>query len=178
MSVAGAAFQDGLGERRQTTGANNQLLDLVVVHESLGTISGVEAALRNRAGELATFQHPSFPRLRGVGRLSKPPSKIVVATDHVSGVRLSDLLAIAERRLIPLEYDGARGLLELRQAGWQTLAQDQSTSIVYGMPKAAKELGAACEVLPLDQIARSIVRALPLRPASGLTSPRKGATHG
>ena len=66
----------------------------------------------------------------------------------------------------------------VRQAGWQTLAQDQSTSIVYGMPKAAKELGAACEVLPLDQIARSIVRALPLRPASGLISPRKGATHG
>jgi two-component system, chemotaxis family, response regulator WspF len=74
--------------------------------------------------------------------------------------------------------DGARGLLELRQAGWQTLAQDQPTSIVYGMPKAAKELGAACEVLPLDQIARSILRALPLRPASGLISPRKGATHG
>ena len=117
MSVAGAAFQDGLGERRQTTGANNQLLDLVIVHESLGTVNGVEAALRNRAGELATFQHPSFPRLRGVGRLSKPPSKIVVATDHVSGVRLSDLLAIAERRLIPLEYDGARGLLpQLLQA--------------------------------------------------------------
>ncbi len=111
MSVAGAAFQDGLGERRQTTGAGNQLLDLVVVHESLGAVTGFEAALRQRAGELASFQHPSFPRLKGVGRLSKTPAKIVVATDHVSGVRLSDLLAIAERRLIPLEYDGALGLL-------------------------------------------------------------------
>jgi hypothetical protein len=112
MSVAGAAFQDGLGERRQTTGAGNQLLDLVIVHESLGTVAGFEAALRQRAGELASFQHPSFPRLKGVGRLSKTPSKIVVATDHVPGVRLSDLLAIAERRLIPLEYDGALGLLK------------------------------------------------------------------
>ena len=112
MSVAGAAFQDGLGERRQTTGAGNQLLDLVVVHESLGAVAGFEAALRQRAGELASFEHASFPRLRGVGRLSKPPSRIVVATDHVSGVRLSDLLAIAERRLVPLEYTGAVGLLQ------------------------------------------------------------------
>ena len=112
MSVAGAAFQDGLGERRQTTGAGNQLLDLVIVHESLGAVAGFEAALRQRAGELASFEHASFPRLRGVGRLSKPPSRIVVATDHVSGVRLSDLLAIAERRLIPLEYEGAVGLLQ------------------------------------------------------------------
>ena len=112
MSVAGAAFQDGLGERRQTTGAGNQLLDLVIVHEALGGVNGVEAALKQRAGELASFQHASFPRLRGVGRLSKTPSRIVVATDHVSGVRLSDLFAIAERRLIPLEYDGAVGLLQ------------------------------------------------------------------
>jgi hypothetical protein len=112
MSAAGTAFQDGLGERRQTTGAGNQLLDLVIVHESLGSAAGFEAALRQRAGELASFQHASFPRLKGVGRLSKPPSRIVVATDHVSGVRLSDLLAIAERRLIPLEYDGAIGLVK------------------------------------------------------------------
>ena len=112
MSVAGAAFQDGLGERRQTTGAGNQLLDLVIVHESLGAVAGFEAALRQRAGELASFEHASFPRLKGVGRLSKTPSRIVVATEHVSGVRLSDLLAIAERRLVPLEYDGAVGLLQ------------------------------------------------------------------
>jgi hypothetical protein len=112
MSVAGAAFQDGLGERRQTTGAGNQLLDLVIVHESLGAVAGFEAALRQRAGELASFEHAAFPRLKGVGRLSKTPARIVVATDHVAGVRLSDLLAIAERRLIPLEYDGAVGLLQ------------------------------------------------------------------
>ena len=112
MSAPSTAFQDGLGERRQTTGAGNQLLDLVLVHEALGGVAGFEAALRQRAGELASFTHASFPRLKGVGKLSKSPAKIVVATDHVSGVRLSDLLAIAERRLIPLEYDGALGLLQ------------------------------------------------------------------
>lgn len=48
--------------------------------------------------------------------------------------------------------DGARGLLAMRQAGHATLAQDQATSAVYGMPRAAAELGAAEHILPLDQI--------------------------
>ena len=53
--------------------------------------------------------------------------------------------------------DGARGLLDLRRAGWHTIAQDEASSVVYGMPKAAVELNAACEVLPLSEIAEAIV---------------------
>jgi len=49
--------------------------------------------------------------------------------------------------------DGARGLLALRNAGAHTIAQDEATCIVYGMPKEAAELGAACEIQPLDCIA-------------------------
>ena len=49
--------------------------------------------------------------------------------------------------------DGARGLLELRQAGAATLVQDEATSVVWGMPGAAWKLGAAQEMLPLDRIA-------------------------
>ncbi|HVJ16359.1 MAG TPA: chemotaxis protein CheB [Polyangiaceae bacterium] len=52
--------------------------------------------------------------------------------------------------------DGADGLLHLRRAGWLTIAQDEKTSVVYGMPKAAVELGAAAKVLPLGDIARVI----------------------
>ena len=48
--------------------------------------------------------------------------------------------------------DGAQGLLDLRRAGWHTIAQDQATSVVYGMPKAAFKLKAAVEILPIDQI--------------------------
>jgi two-component system, chemotaxis family, response regulator WspF len=53
--------------------------------------------------------------------------------------------------------DGASGLLMLRQAGWHTLAQDQASSVVYGMPQAAVQMGAACQVLPLSQLAAAIV---------------------
>jgi two-component system chemotaxis response regulator CheB len=49
--------------------------------------------------------------------------------------------------------DGAQGLLELRQAGAHTLAQDEDTCVVYGMPREAVALGAAEEVLPLPRIA-------------------------
>jgi len=54
--------------------------------------------------------------------------------------------------------DGAEGLLELRRAGWHTIAQDEYTSIVYGMPQAASQVGAAVEVLPLERIAAGVAR--------------------
>jgi two-component system chemotaxis response regulator CheB len=56
--------------------------------------------------------------------------------------------------------DGARGLLALRRRGDVTIAQDEETSVVFGMPRAAQRLGAALHVVPLDQVARTIVRAL------------------
>ena len=56
--------------------------------------------------------------------------------------------------------DGAQGLLELREVGAHTLAQDERTSVVFGMPRAAIELGAACEILSLDDMAPGLMRAL------------------
>jgi len=48
--------------------------------------------------------------------------------------------------------DGAEGLLQMRQHQWHTITQDQASSTVYGMPKAAVDIGAAVESLPLDAI--------------------------
>jgi len=53
--------------------------------------------------------------------------------------------------------DGADGLLRMRRRGARTIAQDKDSSVVYGMPKKANELGAAEFVLPLDRIAQKIV---------------------
>lgn len=55
--------------------------------------------------------------------------------------------------------DGARGLLEMKQAGAVTFAQDEATSIVFGMPKEAIARGAADRVIPLGQIARQMLAA-------------------
>jgi len=53
--------------------------------------------------------------------------------------------------------DGARGLLEMRQAGATTVAQDEASCVVFGMPKEAIKLGAADSVLALDKIPGAIV---------------------
>ena len=53
--------------------------------------------------------------------------------------------------------DGARGLLEMHSAGAPTIAQDEATCVVYGMPKEAVKLGAVDKSMPLELIAREIV---------------------
>ncbi|MQA99128.1 MAG: chemotaxis-specific protein-glutamate methyltransferase CheB [Actinobacteria bacterium] len=55
--------------------------------------------------------------------------------------------------------DGARGLVELKRSGGHVIAQDQATSVVYGMARSAVALGAVDRVLPLDSIAAAIVEA-------------------
>jgi two-component system chemotaxis response regulator CheB len=54
--------------------------------------------------------------------------------------------------------DGAKGMLELKQLGVHGIAQDEATSVVYGMPRAAVELGAAHEVLALHDIASALIK--------------------
>ena len=56
--------------------------------------------------------------------------------------------------------DGARGLLAIHLNGGQTLAQDESSCAVFGMPRAAQRLGAVTNMLPLDQLATAIQRAV------------------
>ena len=50
--------------------------------------------------------------------------------------------------------DGAAGALAIKQAEGRTCAQDQTTSVIYGMPKAAVEAGAIDDIVPLAEVAR------------------------
>ena len=59
--------------------------------------------------------------------------------------------------------DGAQGMLELKKAGAFCIAQDEASSIVYGMPRVACELGAVDKVLPLTEIAPAVLRHAALR---------------
>lgn len=58
--------------------------------------------------------------------------------------------------------DGAAGLLEIRRAGGFTIAQDEASSVVYGMPREAALIGAAEQILPISEIGR-VVGALPVK---------------
>ena len=53
--------------------------------------------------------------------------------------------------------DGARGLLEMKENGAYTIAQDEASSIVFGMPNEAIKRGAVDQILPLRSIAQSVI---------------------
>jgi two-component system response regulator WspF len=72
------------------------------------------------------------------------------AAHHWAGLGVAVLLT-------GLGRDGGAGLLALRHAGWHTIAQDRSTSAVFGMPREADRMGAAAEVLTLTEIAPALL---------------------
>ncbi len=53
--------------------------------------------------------------------------------------------------------DGAEGLLNMKEAGARTIAQDEKSCVVFGMPKEAIKLGAVDQILPLDDIPRRVL---------------------
>ncbi|MTV27371.1 chemotaxis response regulator protein-glutamate methylesterase [Nitriliruptoraceae bacterium ZYF776] len=86
-----------------------------------------------------------------------------VAATHGDGT-----LAIV---LTGMGYDGRRGSEHVRAAGGHVLAQDQASSVVWGMPGAVVEHGVADEVLPLSQVAAAIVRRVSLGRSDSHTTP-------
>jgi two-component system chemotaxis response regulator CheB len=55
--------------------------------------------------------------------------------------------------------DGAKGMLEMHKSGAHTIVQDEESCIVFGMPKEAINLGGVSEILPLERITESILKA-------------------
>jgi two-component system chemotaxis response regulator CheB len=96
----------------------------------------------------------------GAARLSDAPA-VDTFKPSVTPLLLSAARAYGPRVcgviLTGMGRDGAEGLKAIKDAGGPTLVQDEATSAVFGMPRAAIELGAADRVLPLDDIPRALV---------------------
>jgi two-component system chemotaxis response regulator CheB len=89
-------------------------------------------------GELCSGHRPSVDRL------------MASAVDHAA--------RIVAVMLTGMGRDGAEGMAALRARGAHCIAQDQATSVVWGMPRAAIERGGADQVLPLERIAAEVLR--------------------
>jgi hypothetical protein len=79
----------------------------------------------------------------------------------------SEANALLQHVVVGLEQigsGGASGLLAMRANGARTLAQDEASCVVFGMPKEAIKLGAADEVLALEDMTHFILQALPAQP--------------
>ena len=121
-----------------------------------------EPGMRPRIGValLAATEHHLV--LTADGTLTYTPRPIEIPFRPSVDVFFKSAVAWKERAaavlLTGMGKDGARGMLGLRAAGWLTIAQDEASSVVYGMPKAAVELKAATHVLALDAIAPVLTR--------------------
>jgi two-component system response regulator WspF len=102
--------------------------------------------IMTRAGSLDYTPHPVEQVYR--------PSVDVFFESLAKNYKVQSLAVL----LTGMGKDGAKGLKMLRAQGWHTLAQDQASSAVYGMPKAAKALDAAGEILPLGDIGPRLAR--------------------
>jgi len=71
--------------------------------------------------------------------------------------------------LTGMGQDGAAGLKRMRDQGCWTIAQDEASCVVFGMPRAAIEAGAACEVLPLDKIGAAVTASQTRNAGSNLS---------
>jgi two-component system chemotaxis response regulator CheB len=150
---------------------------LFVLHISTVFSAGFADWLDGQTGRRVAYARNGDPLSSAAGRVvMAPPETHLVLEDGRFGLtngpeRYScrpsvDVLfesvatelgaAVAGCLLTGMGRDGAAGLLQIRRAGGFTIAQDEATSVIYGMPREAALLGAAERVLPLGEIARTI----------------------
>ena len=102
-------FADGLGERVVAVdAATGDLLQILRVRPQLLSVPSFEFALRERAARLANFRHAYYARVR---RIDRHPSGLAIVSDHVEGVRLSEMLRVAHARGLHLDLNAALCLL-------------------------------------------------------------------
>jgi len=120
-------------------------------------------------------RHMRVTRARNIQLLDLPP---VHGCKPSADVLLTSVAEAFGNRAIGIVLtgmgqDGASGLKAIRDRGGTTIVQDESTSVVFGMPRAAIEIGAADSVLPLDDIADRIIQVVGDLSRRPNTPPRK-----
>src|SRR5918997_440355 len=102
-------FSDGLGERVVAAdGATGELLQILRLRPALTAVPSFEFALRERAARLANFRHAYYARVR---RIDRHPAGLAIVSDHIEGVRLSEILRVASERRLQLDLSAALCLL-------------------------------------------------------------------
>ncbi len=151
---------------------------LVVQHIAKGFTEGFVAWLASSTGHRVVVADGGVRAERGSVYVAREDAHLGIRSDLVLEVRADPPIGVFRpsatylfrsmaRALGPraagivltgMGNDGAAGLLALHQAGGSTAAQDEATSVIYGMPRAAVEAAAADRVLPLGEIAAWLVR--------------------
>jgi two-component system chemotaxis response regulator CheB len=128
------------------------------------TVRLAEEGLQLRRGDVVLApgrgEHTQVRRSNGAWTChfvpNDPPALHCPAVDVLFKSAVSEARNVSAALLTGLGRDGADGLLELSQAGARTFGQDEATCVVYGMPRAARAIGAVQKELPLDQLGRAL----------------------
>jgi hypothetical protein len=104
-------FEDGLGERHLVVDRAHEPVEMLCLRSELTSVPSFEFALRERVSRLAAFRHTCYGHVRSVERLKDSGSTLALVSNVTNGVRLSEILAFAERENIPLDIDAALCLL-------------------------------------------------------------------
>lgn len=104
-------FVDGLGRRSRTLEPTGEPIETLRLCKELSEAAATEATLIERAGRLATFSHPGFAQVRRVERLRGPLGGLAVVSTAIPGIRLSEVLRHAQRKLVSPDLDAAACLL-------------------------------------------------------------------
>lgn len=157
---------------------------ICVQHISLGFLQGLVDWLNNHCSlKVEIAKEKDFPK---AGVIYFPPENQHLKIDRQGRFLCDQSLAVAGHRpsvnilfesasayyrsqllgilLTGMGRDGAEGLQTIRKGGGMTIAQDEATSIVFGMPKEAIALDAVQHILPIDQIASKVLTLLSLSP--------------
>jgi PEGA domain len=105
-------FSDGLGDRVVAAdGATADLLQILRLKATLTAVPSFEFALRERTSRLANFRHAYYARVRRVDRSMTPAASLAIVSDHVEGIRLSDILRVAHEKHLQLDINAALCLI-------------------------------------------------------------------
>lgn len=146
-----ASLAEHLGRRSRLKVRHAEAGDPVAPGWVLVAPAGCELTFRGRAGGVSVrLESCGEPRAPGSFRPSV--DGVMLSAAELYGARSMGVL------LTGMGRDGAKGMAAIRERGGPTIAEDESTCVVFGMPKAAIEAGAAKKVLPLGEIAGEILK--------------------
>jgi hypothetical protein len=112
-----ATFVDGIGRRVRIPDSTGEEVETLRLCRELSEAPSTEPALIERAGRLAGFTHPGFAPVKRVERLRGTLGGLAVVSASVPGLRLADVLSMAQRRWMAPNFDAAMYLLEQIAAG-------------------------------------------------------------
>ena len=160
---------------------------LVVQHMEPPFLPGLAQWLSSQTAQEVRLARPGERPAPGAILVAGEPRQMVLASDGTiaftdgppglvhrpsvdvlfSSLAAAKCAAGAAVLLTGMGKDGAAGMLELRTAGWRTFAQDEASSVVWGMPGAAVALGAAERTVPMSGMAAAVAEAMAARLPGG-----------